>query len=106
METTEAQPAQCRLLRFDGPHLNPSRAGDMARVSPETAVRWAKRHGVAYQAGGPGSPWRIHPVGWHLVVEGDLETLEDLRNGRLTPALKAAYQERALPLPASFREGV
>lgn len=104
METNEDQPARRRLLRFDGPYIVPDEAADRARISPDTAVRWARKHGVAYQAGGRGSPWRIHPVGWHLVVGGDTDTLADLRAGRLTPAVEEAFREKGVPLPASARE--
>lgn len=86
-------------MRYDGAFITPSEAGANARVSPDTAVKWAKSHGIAYQAGGKGSLWRIHKVGWHLVVEGDLDTLADLRDGRLTPAVEAAFRERSIPVP-------
>lgn len=33
--------------------LRPAQAGAYAGVSPDTALRWARRHGIVLQPGGP-----------------------------------------------------
>lgn len=86
-------------LRFDCPCLNPERAADMAGVSPDTAVRLARKHGLAYQIGGRGCPVRIHPIGWSLLVAGDLSTLDELKRGQITNGVRKAYSTMGLLPP-------
>ncbi|MER8562045.1 hypothetical protein [Mesorhizobium sp. M0578] len=60
---------------MDSPKLiSLKEAAGLAKVSPETIARWAKRYGIAKQMHSK-APWRVDPVALGFVSLGDAEGL-------------------------------
>jgi hypothetical protein len=68
--------------------ISMKRAVHHARKSLDTIRRWCRRYGIARQAT-PGSPLEVSAIALEMVLHGDVEALELLREGRRSdPAVK------------------
>ena len=70
------------ILMNDDEILNLKRASQRAKRSPDTLRRWCRDFGIARQPGGRNGPLEISLVGLEMVVHGDFEALELLREDR------------------------
>jgi len=73
-------------------------AADHAGRSDKTVKAWCRQHGIGHRSG-PGGSYRVHVVGLEMVLHGDLEALELLRQGDRTCERVARYYDH-LGVPA------